>query len=180
MFSQQSITFGKIEKLIKCEKIDMPKSDSVIERSEDSACSAAEHMIVGTVQYESDDVHVDDSSLDTREVNASYENDNLDNELSSSELENIRENVETATIAEPSDDNGFKRRTESESPTHSPSSGKYQEFEKNQLCKRKEESGHGENIVVEGNRDKSSKKKLHVKDKQVKVPELNIPGSAKR
>ncbi|KAL5552954.1 hypothetical protein UlMin_040355 [Ulmus minor] len=170
MFSRRSITFGKLQKQIKCEMMNSGKSDSNVESSADKIAYAVPQLTVHGLEAEqSADSNLDDSSMDELE-NVSMEDEDLDDEFNMLELEDLSEN----------DSDGFEQRTESESMIDSPpmESDKIRAVDEKLLAE--EVKIPKKKLPVKAKEGKVRKKKLVAKRKEVKVPKLSIPGSAKR
>ncbi|XP_031258267.1 uncharacterized protein LOC116116311 [Pistacia vera] len=153
IFSRQSISFGKIQKQIKCELMNSNSSNDVHEHSVDSPSSDTELKVADLEDDPDADLAVDDEdSLDSWMEAASDASD-PDDELDLAELEDMRENLELVSVSELTDDDIVKRCAKS--ATDSSSSNNQKKI-------------------------RNIEKKLIAKGKVKKVPKLNVPGSAKR
>lgn len=181
MFSRQNVTFGKIQKQIKCEMVNSKVSESALEQSSENSSSAPQPIVPEFEGYQSADFEMDDSSPDIGEESNSDEyddtNDNLDMET---EPEDIDEKLESVTVSELSDGDGFEQRSESESWTDSLSSKRLERI--HALEKKLLGKGTEENIPDQVKKEKGAgKKKLTRKAREAKgQKKLDIPGSAKR
>lgn len=179
MFSQQSITFGKVQKQIKCEMVNSRVSKSALQQSAESTYTAPQPIIPALEGYQSADSDIDDSSLDTEEESNFDEYDDPNDNLDMPEPEDIKEKLESVTVSGLSNGESFDHISESESLTDSFSSKRVERIQA--LEKRLLGKGIEEKVPEKGKREKAGKKKPMRKAKEVKGQrKLDIPGSAKR
>lgn len=188
MFSRQTITFGKIQKQIKCEMMNSQISDSALEQaSADNITQDSPHVEVlglSSRDDQSQDSETNDSSLDEWE-NGSFVEDYDDpaDELHMAERKDISENLDSITVPELShSDDHFEQMIEFESIGDSLPSNidRIRALENKLLAKGKEENVPGRNLPVKAKGRKNPKKKPAGKEKEVKVPKFGVAGSAKR
>ncbi|KAK2636395.1 hypothetical protein Ddye_031187 [Dipteronia dyeriana] len=153
VFSTQSISFGKIQKQIKCEMMNSTSSKFVDEHStEDNAYKNVEVTASGLEEEPDVDSNVDYDTSDSW-VKAASDGSNPDGELDSAKMEDIRENLEIVNVSEL---NGRdSKKPDKKSARDSSSSNQQKKIQ-----------------VIE--------KKQTAKGKVKKVPKLSVPGSAKR
>ncbi|KAF3431325.1 hypothetical protein FNV43_RR26056 [Rhamnella rubrinervis] len=179
MFTQQSITFGKVQKRVKCEMVNSLVSESALQQSAENTYTAPQPIVPALEGYQSAHSDVDDSALDIEEESNFYEYDDPNDNLDMSEPEDIEEKLESVSVSELSNGDSFDHISESKSLTDSFSSKRLervQALEKKLLGK-----GIEEKVPEKGKRMKAGNKKPLRKAKEVKGQrKLDIPGSAKR
>ena len=186
MFSRQAITFGKIQKQIKCEMMNPRTSESALEQAstDENTYDSPQLEVHGLREDQGEDSETNDHSLDEEwEHSASDEYDIPDDELNMSEWEDISENLDSITITELShNDDEIEQTTESEFIGESLSSNieRIQALENELLSKGKEGKVPGRKLPLRAKGGKVPKKNPAAKRKEVKVPKLDIPGSSKR
>ncbi|KAK0574222.1 hypothetical protein LWI29_019959 [Acer saccharum] len=152
VFSTQSISFGKIQKQIKCEMMNSTSSKFVDEPSTDNAYNNVEVTASGLEEEPDVDSNVDYDTSDSW-VEAVSDGSDPDDELDSAKPEDIRENLEIVSVSEL---NGRdSKKPDKKSARDSSSSNQRKKIQ-----------------VIE--------KKQTAKGKVKKVPKLSVPGSAKR
>ncbi|KAK3223254.1 hypothetical protein Dsin_010279 [Dipteronia sinensis] len=152
VFSTQSISFGKIQKQIKCERMNSTSSKFVDEHSTDDASNNVEVTASGLEEEPDVDSNVDYDTSDSW-VEAASDGSDLDGELDSAKLEDITENLEIVSVSELKGRDSQK--PDKKSARDSSSSNQRKKIQ-----------------VIE--------KKQTAKGKVKKVPKLSVPGSAKR
>ncbi|XP_015884219.3 uncharacterized protein LOC107419902 [Ziziphus jujuba] len=176
MFSRQSISFGKVQKEIKCEIVKSQISDSAIEQSADRTYTEEVPEVEG---YQNGLSDMDDSSLEMGVENRSDEYDEPNDNFDMQEPEDVGENLESITASELSDGDSLEQRSESESSLDLVSLKRLERIEA--LEKKLLGKGMEEKVPSKGKGEKIRKKKLLAKGKEVKDQrKLGIPGSAKR
>ncbi|KAL5826587.1 hypothetical protein ACOSQ4_018384 [Xanthoceras sorbifolium] len=152
IFSKQSISFGKIQKQIKCEMMNSTSSKFVDEHSAHSAYNNVELTAPGLEEEPDADSNVDYDTSDSWMEAASDGSDPY-GELDLAKMEDIRENLEIVSVLEL---NGRDNKKQDKKSSRDSSS-----------------SNQRKKIQV-------IKKKQIAKGDVKKVPKLDIPGSAKR
>ncbi|PON46579.1 Nucleotide-binding alpha-beta plait domain containing protein [Parasponia andersonii] len=187
MFSRQSISFGKIQKQIKCKMIDSRTSDSDLEQSTANINAAPKLIVDGFGEDQSANSDTVYSSPDEWVKGASVEYEDPDDELNRSELEDINENMDFVTVSELNHGDSFEERKESLTTRNSLSL----EMEQNHgdsFEERTESVTTRDSLSPEMERIRALEKKLLAKGKEEKIPGKKllvkskevIPGSAKR
>ncbi|KAA8533101.1 hypothetical protein F0562_033366 [Nyssa sinensis] len=109
MFSRQSITFGKIQKQIKCEIMNLDSLSSAYEQSNDGTYNAPQLEVLSLERDPPDaDFDMDHPSPDSWEETASDEFEGV-----SAQWEDIEENIEPFSLSEPSSGDSMEQITES-------------------------------------------------------------------
>ncbi|KAL5828963.1 hypothetical protein ACOSQ3_018431 [Xanthoceras sorbifolium] len=152
IFSKQSISFGKIQKQIKCEMMNSTSSKFVDEHSADSAYNNVELTAPGLEEEPDADSNVDYDTSDSWMEAASDGSDPY-GELDLAKMEDIRENLEIVSVLELNGRDNKKQDNK---------------------CSRDSSSSNQRKKI------QAIKKKQIAKGDVKKVPKLDIPGSAKR
>lgn len=152
-FSRQSISFGKIQKQIKCEIMYSKSPTSAYEQSSDRSYSAPQLVFRSLGEGSDADFDIDGTSPDSWEVAASDESKAADDEFVQAQWEDDGENLGSFSSSDDNAVDSMEARTESASDAL---------ISKKQAKVRRNE------------------KKLVAKRKGTKDPKLNIPGSANR
>ncbi|XVE75100.1 hypothetical protein DITRI_Ditri12bG0069800 [Diplodiscus trichospermus] len=186
-FSGQNITFGKIQKQIKCEMMNLPSQNSGQEELSDNDYETHEVAVSGWV-----DGPTADSDLNNKSSVLSLESvfdkiDDQNDEFDGVELGEGRDNLNVISESEPNSgddmEQSFKHAEDSISSNQLEriralekkllARGKQERVPKEQKGKQLERVGSIEKkVVAKGNQPKVAKEQ--------KVQKLDIPGSAKR
>ncbi|KAM6562128.1 hypothetical protein CsatB_022126 [Cannabis sativa] len=184
LFSKQNVSFGKVQKQIKCEIINSKTSDSSLTQSSSNTYGVPPLKVkaesLREVQIADSDTDTNDSSPNEWEKSSYVETEDVGNELLMSELEDGMENLNLVNALENNSSDRFEEGTESESRTDDNSVSSEVEtiraLEKKLLAKLGKEgkAGPKKKLGAKAKGEKASKKKQVVKTKEA------IPGSAKR
>lgn len=151
-FSGQSITFGKAQKQIRCERMNSSSPKSFDKHSADDAHRDPKLTVTDLEEGPVADLDENEDSIDAG-IEAASNSSDPDGELDLAELEGVRENLEFVSVSEL---NGIDNRKQAKISA-------IDSFSSNQIKKIQ-----------------AIEKKLVAKGKVKKVPKLEIPGSAKR
>ncbi|XP_062110230.1 uncharacterized protein LOC133822043 [Humulus lupulus] len=184
IFSRQHVSFGKIQKQIKCEIINSKTSDFALEQSAGNTHGVPPLKVkaesLGKVQIADSDTDTDGSSPEEWEKSSSVEHDeDAGDEVLMAELEDGMENLNLVDVVEINSSDRLEERTESDDTKDDNSVSSEVEtiraLEKKLLAKLgKEGKAPKKKLAAKAKGEKASKKKQVVKTKEA------IPGSAKR
>lgn len=167
-FSRQSITFGKVQRQIKCEIMNphSPISADGESVNETSVAAASRHMDLDgeSVNEPAASSEVDDSFSDSWEDLATEEENDLDGDVKA-EFEETYEDMENLTLSELDPNNSMDPGSASPDASFSPE-------QKNTIAVSTKKQGR--------NQVKRQKPRGKANGLKVKVPKLEVPGSAKR
>ncbi|KAB1207803.1 hypothetical protein CJ030_MR7G024846 [Morella rubra] len=180
IFSSRSVMFGKIQKEIKCDIMDLQSPSSAPVQSTVIPCTASEFIVPGLEGDRSTDSSLDASSLDSWEEINSIESEGPDSELVRANVEDIKENLESMSLLKVNGDYGMEVSTDSSTHLFSSKTERVQAPEKNRLAEGKVEKFPERKLHVKAKGEKVPEKKRLAQGKKEKVPKLNVPGSAKR
>lgn len=172
--------FGKIQKEIKCDIMDLQSPSSAHVQPTVIPCTASEFRVPGLDADRSTDSSLDASSLDSWEEINSVESEDPDSELVRASVEDIRESLESMSLLKVNGDYGMEVSTDSSTHLFSSKTERVQAPEKNRLAKGKVEKFPEKKLHVKAKGEKVPEKKRLAQGKKEKVPKLDVPGSAKR
>ncbi|TXG56359.1 hypothetical protein EZV62_017672 [Acer yangbiense] len=152
VFSTQSISFGKIQKQIKCEMMNSTSSKFLDEHSTDNAYNNVELTASGLEEEPDVDSNVNYDTSDSW-MEAASDGSDPDGEVDSAKLEDIRENLEIVSVSE--------------------LNGRDSKKPDKKFARDSSSSNQRKKIQV-------IEKKQTAKGKVKNVPKLSVPGSAKR
>ncbi|XP_022725932.1 uncharacterized protein LOC111282202 [Durio zibethinus] len=186
-FSGQYLTFGKIQKQIKCEMMSSHSHNPAHERLIDNDHMMHEMAVSGWVDSPNADFDMNNSSSNLSLESVSDKIDDQDDEFDGVELREGRDNLSVISKSEPSNGDDMERTFKhAEDSISSNRLERIRALEKKLLGRGKQQRVPKEPKDQKLERIRSIEKKVLAKGNQQKVPKeqkvqkLDIPGSAKR